>query len=229
MHNSLILFTLLSAATLAAAQESAAPTSRHEFFPSWSPDGSQIVFVSDRDSNWEIYTKNADGSGLARLTHNEARDSNPVWSPSGSHIYFYSDVTGNREVFALRIGESEPVNLTNNPARDGVLAVSPDGSKIAWYSERDGNGEIYTMLVDGSKPVNLTHHAARDRWREVYPALSEGKPGMLGAITARALPAIFRSSSRGRTACATGGLQTQGAEGFWCFAMMSCPRGRFCR
>jgi dipeptidyl aminopeptidase/acylaminoacyl peptidase len=143
MRNALILFTLLSAATLVAAQESSAPPSRYEFFPAWSPDGSMIAFVSDRDGNWEIYTKNADGSGLTRLTHNDVRDSHPVWSPTGSHIYYYSDVTGNREVFALKIGETEPVNLTNHPARDGVL---------------------YSMLADGSEPVNLTNHAARDRW-----------------------------------------------------------------
>ena len=104
MHNSLILFTLLTAAVLATAQESGAPPSRHAFFPSWSPDGSQIAFVSDRDGNWEIYTMNVDGSELTRLTHNEVRDSNPVWSPSESHIFYYSDLTGNREVFALKIG-----------------------------------------------------------------------------------------------------------------------------
>ncbi len=36
--------------------------------PAWSPDGTRIVFMSDRDGDWEIYVMNADGSGQTRLT-----------------------------------------------------------------------------------------------------------------------------------------------------------------
>ena len=49
--------------------------------PSWSPDGRKIVFVSDRDGNFEIYVMNADGSGQHNLTRNPAVDRFPVWSP----------------------------------------------------------------------------------------------------------------------------------------------------
>jgi TolB protein len=47
----------------------------------WSPDGTQIVFSSDRDGNYEIYFMNADGSGQTRLTDNPAGDEIPVWQP----------------------------------------------------------------------------------------------------------------------------------------------------
>jgi hypothetical protein len=52
MRNALILFTLLSAATLVAAQESSAPPSRYEFFPAWSPG-----WIDDRiriGSRWQL-------------------------------------------------------------------------------------------------------------------------------------------------------------------------------
>lgn len=51
--------------------------------PSWSPDGSKIVFMSDRDGNHEIYSMNADGSGQTRLTNSPGRDEFPAWSPDG--------------------------------------------------------------------------------------------------------------------------------------------------
>ncbi len=47
----------------------------------WSPDGSRIIFTSKHEGNFEIYTANADGSGLVNLTNNPAFDGNPVWSP----------------------------------------------------------------------------------------------------------------------------------------------------
>jgi len=47
----------------------------------WSPDGTQIVFVSDRDGNSEIYIMNSDGTKISRLTNHQAVDTLASWSP----------------------------------------------------------------------------------------------------------------------------------------------------
>jgi TolB protein len=49
--------------------------------PAWSPDGTKIVFQSNRDGNWEIYVMDADGSNQQRLTINPAGDYWPSWGP----------------------------------------------------------------------------------------------------------------------------------------------------
>lgn len=51
-----------------------------DIYPKWSPDGSRIVFQSQRDCNWEIYMINADGSNLVRLTQDTENDEWPDWS-----------------------------------------------------------------------------------------------------------------------------------------------------
>ncbi len=52
-----------------------------DWSPAWSPDGSKIIFVSDRDEkNPEIYVMNADGTEQTRLTHNPAEDILPAWT-----------------------------------------------------------------------------------------------------------------------------------------------------
>jgi TolB protein len=43
-------------------------------FPAWSPDGTCIVFASNRDGDWEIYSMNADSSGQTNLAKNPAED-----------------------------------------------------------------------------------------------------------------------------------------------------------
>ena len=48
-----------------------------DYLPSWSPDGSKIVFHSDRDGNNEIYVMNADGSNQTNITNNPADDNFP--------------------------------------------------------------------------------------------------------------------------------------------------------
>lgn len=55
--------------------------SQQEHFPSWSPDGTRLAFVSDHDGNKEIYVINVDGTGLKRLTNNPSDDMYPAWSP----------------------------------------------------------------------------------------------------------------------------------------------------
>ena len=53
-----------------------------EFDPSWSPDGTQIAFRSERSGEPEIWVMNADGTGQRRL----AAGLSPAWSPEGDHI-----------------------------------------------------------------------------------------------------------------------------------------------
>ena len=64
---------------------------------SWSPDGSTILFESDRDGNREIYLMNGDGSGVRNISNSPADDSRPAWSSDGQWIAFFStrdDVPG---------------------------------------------------------------------------------------------------------------------------------------
>ena len=103
--------------------------------PSWSPDGSQIAFDSDRDGNWEIYVMDADGSNPTNLTNNAADDQRPAWSPDGSKIAFHSNRDGNLdEIYVMDADGSNPIRLTNNTDNDHCPSWSPDGSKIAFRS-----------------------------------------------------------------------------------------------
>ena len=54
------------------------------YMPVFSPDGTQIAFMSNRDGNPEIYVMNRDGSNVRRLTNHPAGDVTPTWSPTGS-------------------------------------------------------------------------------------------------------------------------------------------------
>jgi CubicO group peptidase (beta-lactamase class C family) len=134
-----------------------------DWFPAWSPDGSRIAFVSNRDGNDEIYSMNADGSDARRLTQTaDADESFPAWSPDGSHISFDSNRGGNWDVYVMASDGSDVRRLTNHPGEDWISSWSPDGQRIVFESKRDGNYEIYVMNADGSGQQRLTRNAVQD-------------------------------------------------------------------
>jgi Tol biopolymer transport system component len=74
---------------------------RWDAFPSWSPDGTKIVFTARRGGNHQIYVMNTDGTNPTRLTNNDAEDEYPSWSPDGTKIAFTSDRDGNYEIYVM--------------------------------------------------------------------------------------------------------------------------------
>ncbi len=121
----------------------------------WSPDGSQIAFESDREGNWELYVINVDGSDLRRLTDNAATDRAPDWSPDGSRIAFESTRDGGSEIYVMEADGSNPQRLTDNQAADHGPSWSPDGSRIAFYSTIEGGWEIFVMSIPQGSDTNI--------------------------------------------------------------------------
>lgn len=128
------------------------------------PDGGgQIVFQSDRDGDFDIYSMNKDGSNLCNLTDDATNDTWPAWSPDGANIVFSSDRDGDHEIYIINPDGSGVQQLTDNSHGDYNPKWSPDNSQIAFTSDRNGNQEIYLMNGDGTNQMKLTDHSAADR------------------------------------------------------------------
>jgi TolB protein len=141
----------------------------NSFMGDWSPDGTQLVFQSTRDRNFEVYKMNADGSNQVNLTNNATpmrnSDSQPTWSPDGTKIAFQSNRDGNANIHVMNADGSNVVNITTmSLAEESAPRWSPDGTKIAFQSDRAvfprpgvaRNLEIYRMNADGSDVTQLT-------------------------------------------------------------------------
>lgn len=80
----------------------------------WSPDGSKIVFRSERDGDSAIYMMNADGSNPKRLSPRPGKDSMPSWSPDGKQIVFSSSRDGQPEIYTMDLDGKSLKQLTFN-------------------------------------------------------------------------------------------------------------------
>ncbi len=98
-------------------------------------------YTGDED-NWDLYSVNANGSNLRRLTQSPGVDSQPSWSPDGSRLAFISNRTGIPLVFFLDVGTSQTVGLSKN--EPNILKMwkpswSPDGGKVISGFSRCGD------------------------------------------------------------------------------------------
>src|SRR6266508_1571322 len=135
--------------------------------PSWSPDGTQLVFISPclgRGEFFEniynessLYIINADGTGLKQLTPAPGSDFEPTWSPDGKQIAFTSVRGGFRQIYALDV-ESLAVTLLTNTT-DAIESSqpywSPDGTKIVYMAKRVGAYQVWSMNANGQEAVQL--------------------------------------------------------------------------
>src|SRR5215831_12424625 len=87
----------------------------------------------------DLWIANENGSGVQRLTDNQARDVYPRFSPDGTWIAFSSNREGNYDVYVVAATGGKPRQLTYHSADDNVVGWSPDGKRIVFTSSR-GNG-----------------------------------------------------------------------------------------
>ena len=128
----------------------------------------KIAFASDRDGNAEIYSCNADGSNIRRLTNNAATDDQPAWSPDGSHIAFVSDRTGQSEIYIMSADGSNVVRRTFSGSYTQNPAWSPDGARIAYSSPSNAGSGIWVVGAMSGSPSVLFEEPGKTR----YPSWS---------------------------------------------------------
>jgi TolB protein len=128
----------------------------HEESPAWSPDGKQIAFTSTRDGNQEIYTLDADGQNLKRVTQDPGLDAHPTWTPDGKQLLFATNRWGDFEIAAVDPLGERVDRLTHQRGLDDYPVCAPDGRTIAFVSHRFGNFEVYIMPREGGAATNIS-------------------------------------------------------------------------
>ena len=134
----------------------------HELSPAWSPDGTEIIYVSNPEIPYgtgAIWRRAADGSGDPELVRMEETSwrARPDWSPDGKRIAYASYL--GRQWHQLWVttpeGAAEPFPLTYGDFDISAPRWSPDGTRVAYVSNASGDTRIQIQDMVGGRRVDL--------------------------------------------------------------------------
>ena len=125
-----------------------------DFAPVWSPDGKRIVYSRENKTAWDLYVKDAAGTGEPQLLLESAENKVATdWSKDGSTLIFASLGTDTTwDTYALPMnGDRKPVPLVKTKFSEHGGVLSPDGKYLAYRSNESGQNEVYVQEFPEAK------------------------------------------------------------------------------
>ncbi|MBA3534951.1 MAG: PD40 domain-containing protein [Ardenticatenales bacterium] len=158
-------------------------------FPVISPDGSQVLFAGNLNTDPDIFSMAMETGKSVNLTNSPGYDIQPAWSPDGKFIAFTSEREGGDvDLWVMEGDGNNPRRVAQTPGEDQLGSWSPDGERIA-YSNKDELGEsLWVVDVASGETTRLTEN---ESGTDSAPAWSpDGETIAFYSLTTGGLPAI---------------------------------------
>lgn len=158
----IVLFTLkANAQERGFKEEQLTNNSSDNRYASYNKAGEIIIFESNRDGHWQIYSMDIDGNNQRRVINSSANDRRPTWNPYGNMIMFESDRNGISELFTYDLDtgtlKKVPIPLKGNKSY-GQFA--PNGKELIFnYKVSDDNYNIYMIGLNGKRMKTVVNNA----------------------------------------------------------------------
>lgn len=141
----------------------------------WSPDGSQLIYVSNTSGKSNVYKVTVADGTITRLTNHDTNDYQPFWSTDGSQIlvvfsFHLALLDGVTEMYVMNADGSNLHPLGNDEVFTGDLTYSPYEGQVVYVSNESGYWHIYMMDADGSNVKQITDGTSNNLcpvWRPV--------------------------------------------------------------
>lgn len=132
--------------------------------PACGGPGGLIAFVSTRHGSPQIFTMNASGGGVTRVTFRGQHNQTPAWCPRADDgpLLAFTGQAGNFDVFTVNLRTQQYTRLTQGQGTNKDPAFSPDCRMVAFYSSRGG---IFLASPEGlNQNLVIPGHAETLRW-----------------------------------------------------------------
>jgi TolB protein len=124
--------------------------------PAWSPDGSEIAYVSFETSRPAIYRQNLVTGAREQLTNFKGLNSSPAWSPDGNTMAMVLSKDGSPDIYLMDMASKRLTRATRHYAIDTEPTWMPDGKSLLFTSDRGGRPQIYRYDLQAGSVERVT-------------------------------------------------------------------------
>lgn len=124
--------------------------------PAWSPNGSQLAYVSFESRKPVIYTHDVASSKRRLIANFRGSNSAPAWSPEGRMLAVTLSRDGGSQLYLIDANGGEPRRLTQSAGIDTEPTFAPDGKTLFFVSDRGGAPQVYKMTTSGGDVQRVT-------------------------------------------------------------------------
>ncbi len=123
--------------------------------PAWSPDGSELAYVSFEKNTSAIYVQNIFTGAKRLISAREGINGAPAWSPDGSHIAMSLSINGNPEIYTINAKNGTLKQITDSSAIDTEPTWS-GADTLIFTSDRGGQPQLYRTSANGGGAQRIT-------------------------------------------------------------------------
>jgi TolB protein len=124
--------------------------------PAWSPDGTQLAYVSFEKHRAMIYVQSLSSRQRTLIADFPGSNSAPAWSPDGTQLAMVLTRDDESQIYISNSNGGKLRRLTFSDAIDTEPSFSPDGKSLIFTSDRGGSPQIYRVAIEGGKVERLT-------------------------------------------------------------------------
>ncbi|MDO8988206.1 MAG: Tol-Pal system beta propeller repeat protein TolB [Sideroxyarcus sp.] len=137
--------------------------------PTWSPDGSQIAYVSFERGHATVFVQSLATRQRSVLADFPGSNSAPVWSPDGKRLALVLTREGSSQIYTVRPDGSDLRRITFSDTIDTEPNFLSDGKTLLFTSDRGGSAQIYSVPVEGGAAERLTFEGSSNFSPRVSP------------------------------------------------------------
>jgi TolB protein len=136
--------------------------------PAFSPDGSQLAYVSFEDKKPIVYVQSLQDGGRRKSAAFKGSNSAPAWAPDGKRLAVVLTRDEASRIYLINLDGSGLSRLTQGSSIDTEPVFTPDGQAVYFTSDRGGSPQIYRVAASGGDPRRVSFSGSYN----VSPAIS---------------------------------------------------------